>query len=82
MRTAEQRKNARSGSAAEFPMRWPPEVQNRGRTPEERVREDGEEKLVLVKKFSKDSSSSSSSRAGRIREMRIEKLVESSLSRT
>ena len=80
MRTAEHRKNARSGSAAEFPMRWPPEVQNRGRTPEERVREDGEEKLVLVKKFSKDSSSSS--RAGRIREMRIEKLVESSLSRT
>ena len=42
MRTAEQRKNAGSGSAAEFPMRRPPEVQNRGRTPEVRVREDVE----------------------------------------
>ena len=42
VQTAEQRKNAGSGSAAEFPMRQPPEVQNRRRMPEVRVREDVE----------------------------------------
>ena len=42
VQTAEQRKNAGSGSAAEFLMRWPLEVQNRRRTPEVRVREDVE----------------------------------------
>ena len=40
-------------------MRRPPEVQNRGRTPEVRVREDveTERRWRLAKKFSKDSSS-------------------------
>ena len=42
--------------------------------------EDDEEKLVVIEKFSKDSSLSL--RVGRIREMMIEKLVKSSSSRT
>ena len=71
MRRKDVQKNAGSGNAAEFPTRRPPEVQNRGRTPEVRVREDVEtrdwEKMAIGKELLQglveSSSSSSSSRA-------------------
>ena len=68
MRRKDVRKNAGSGNAAEFPTRRPPEVQNRGRTLEVRVREDVEtrdwEKMAMGKELLQGLvESSSSSRA-------------------